>query len=69
MKLYVTYLKIQKTIEKNLLLAESLEKRLNARAGTKPPLYSYSNIIDEEQKTAKPEEIVRVYETLFQVIS
>lgn len=55
MKDFLTYSKLKKTVDRNLLMAESLENR-------------YSNENDVEgSKKVKPDDLVRIYEILIQV--
>jgi len=61
MKTYVTYLKLTKTVERNLLLVDSYEKRLSGRTETTEESGS--------KKKAKPDDLVRVYETLIQNVT
>mmetsp|Transcript_17659 Transcript_17659/g.24537 ORF Transcript_17659/g.24537 Transcript_17659/m.24537 type:complete len:617 (+) Transcript_17659:36-1886(+) len=52
---YVTNQKLTKTIERNLLMVESIEGRLFAK--------------DDQKRRSKPEDLVRVYETLIQNVN
>jgi len=54
LQLYVSFLKLTKTIERNLLLVDNLQKRLKGREEV------------EGQKASRPDELVRLFENLIQ---
>jgi len=58
LKTYVSYLKLNKTIDRNLILADSYEQRL--------PGKDTKETEDAPKKKSKPDDLVRVYETLIQ---
>jgi len=58
LKNYVTYLKLPKTVDRNLLLLDSYEKRLGITKDTQEE--------DGPKKRSKPDDLVRVYESLIQ---
>jgi len=58
LKIYVSYLKLSKTIERNLLLVDSLQSNLFGRSG------EVEAPVDVSKKRTKPDDLVRVYETL-----
>ena len=55
LQLYVSYLKLTKTIERNLLLVENLQKRLKGREE-----------VEGQVKSSRPDELVRLFENLIQ---
>jgi hypothetical protein len=60
LKNHVSVLKLSKTVERNILLAESLDSAL-------PIIGDDSKSNDGSKKKTKPEDLVRIYETLIQV--
>lgn len=48
---YVAYIRLTKTIERNLLLVDNLRKNLN----------------QEGKKSSKPQDLIRMYENIIQV--
>eukprot|EP01102_Stenamoeba_stenopodia_P007895 TRINITY_DN222_c0_g3_i1.p1 TRINITY_DN222_c0_g3~~TRINITY_DN222_c0_g3_i1.p1 ORF type:complete len:674 (+),score=227.47 TRINITY_DN222_c0_g3_i1:191-2023(+) len=58
LQLYVSYLKLTKTIERNLLLVDSLQKRLKGREEVTPG--------EGHVKSSRPDELVRLFENLIQ---
>jgi len=57
---YVTISKLKKTVERNLLLVQSLQNRFNSsRENTEKSE-------GEKQKPVRPDDLVRIYETLIQ---
>lgn len=65
---YITFIRLSKTVERNLLMAESMKTSLPAtlllhsvEEGTSPEAGPSG------RKTAKPEDLVRMYDTILQV--
>lgn len=64
---YITYIRLSKTVERNLLMAESMKSNL-------PTLLQKSSedcIVESGpvgRKISKPEDLVRIYDTLLQVV-
>lgn len=63
--IYITYIRLSKTVERNLLMAESMKSSLPA---------NLQNSVDEVpaeaapgKKIAKPEDLVRIYDIILQV--
>ena len=61
---YLTWTRINKTIERNLLMVESYQNSLNKQTGSEA-------LVGEDAKTkvAKPQDIVRLYDIILQVIN
>lgn len=65
---YITHIRLSKTVERNLLMAESMRSNLPS---------VLQNSIEEVtaepgsagRKLSKPEDLVRIYDTILQVIS
>jgi len=57
LKNYASHLKVTKTIERNLLLSESLEQKLESSSAEEDP-----------KKRTKPDELIKVYDNLLQNI-
>lgn len=65
---YITFIRLSKTVERNLLMAESMKSSLPATL----QLHSVEEGTSPEagpsgRKTAKPEDLVRIYDTILQV--
>eukprot|EP01114_Cavostelium_apophysatum_P017490 TRINITY_DN5209_c0_g1_i1.p1 TRINITY_DN5209_c0_g1~~TRINITY_DN5209_c0_g1_i1.p1 ORF type:complete len:269 (-),score=109.93 TRINITY_DN5209_c0_g1_i1:11-817(-) len=60
LKTYLTHTKLSKTVDRNLLMVESYEKKLGYRTGEEPAAE------EGTKKKAKPDDLVKVYETLIQ---
>lgn len=64
---YITYIRLSKTVERNLLMAESMKSNL-------PTLLQKSSeecIVESGpvgKKISKPEDLVRIYDTVLQVV-
>jgi len=65
---YISYMKLCRTIDRNMLLIDSLEKRIVSRHY--PDQLDFVNeSSDGPKKKSRPDDLVRVYETLVQNVS
>lgn len=65
--IYITYIRLSKTVERNLLMAESMKSNLPAVLQN-----SVEEVTAESgsaaKKISKPEDLVRIYDIILQVI-
>lgn len=74
---YLTWLRINKTIERNLLMADQLrnafsknnQSQLTGGQSDQSPAQKQQQAVDEKIKNAKPQDIVRLYDIILQVLN